>query len=328
MHSRDANHAGGGNSQTSFVGGQAARPAGHVLHFVVFFLLVPFGFAAWATAIGMTPAPLLGFGPGFVYIASQVLVAWWINGLVAGWLTGVLRDYRPRVWQILCAAFWIAWLPLIVFYYGHASFFASIFPELAADAAIQPFSWGYLLELLRYSLPFLPVWIAAVYGYNLITGVGWFDTNHIVGAPAGEATPLVTEQVAGAAAEQAAPPAVNMVGAEGAAATATVPTFMKHSRLKPDSALLAVKADEHYIHIWNCNESDMLRYRFRDALEELDSNIGAQVHRSWWVRWDAINQCRRKGRSLRLTLSNGLRVPVSLAHKAAVLEAIKRRSNV
>ena len=281
MHSRDANRWG---------------------HYLVFFVCVPLAFAAWAAAIGMAPTPLLGLGVGFVYIATQVLAAWWINGLVAGWLAGLLRDYRPRLWQVLLGAFWIAWAPLVLFYYGQASFFASLFPKLAADAAVQTFSWDYVQELLRYSLPFLPLWIAAVYGYGRITGIWWFDSSEVRRTPVGKASD------------------------PDDAGNAELPVFLKRSKLTTDSKLLAVKAEEHYIHIYSQNESDMVRYRFGDALDQLDHGSGAQVHRSWWVCWDAVNQCRRKGKSLQLTLTNGLKVPVSLAHKAEVLDAVKRRS--
>ena len=296
-------------------------PSRLLLHGSVFFLLIPAGIAFWLAAIGMSPAPEIGFQNALLYIISQMLVAWWVNGLVAGLLSGVLKNSRLRLWQILFISFWVAWIPLTVFYFGHASFFAALYPVLAPDAAIKPFSWGYIWELLRYSLPFLPIWMAAVYGYRYATGINWFgqrlvseslseQTNHgesvAAGPPTMESDIAVTNVPAGDAPQ--------------------IPAFVNRTRLPQQELPLAVKADEHYIHLWSDSDTDMVRYRFQDALAELDRSAGGQVHRSWWVRWDAISDSSRRGQSLSLTLVNGLQVPVSLSHKAEVLDIIQRQS--
>jgi DNA-binding LytR/AlgR family response regulator len=51
--------------------------------------------------------------------------------------------------------------------------------------------------------------------------------------------------------------------------------------------------------------------RLSDAIAELDGVEGLQVHRSWWVARDAVDEVKRDGRNLRLRLSNGVEAPVS-----------------
>ena len=41
---------------------------------------------------------------------------------------------------------------------------------------------------------------------------------------------------------------------------------------------------------------------------------GAQVHRGWWVARSAVTDVLRDGRRVRLSLENGLDVPVSRAN--------------
>lgn len=58
--------------------------------------------------------------------------------------------------------------------------------------------------------------------------------------------------------------------------------------------------------------------RLADAVEALRDRPGFRAHRSWWVARDAVEHARfARGRG-ELTLSNGLRVPVSRAHAAAI----------
>jgi len=296
-------------------GPRQGRNQPRLLHGLVFFLALPIMFALWAAAIGMPPTPVIGLWGGILYISTQVVAAWWMNALVARLLTSLLSQYRLRLWVLLLLGFWLAWTPLTVFYFGHANFFATLYPALTADAAIRSFSWQYGWELLRYSIPFLPLWIGAVYGYRYATGVDWFGAQraglHVV--PTSDTDVLGRSQVADGA---------RLTARQGSEGKTQVPEFIKRSHLPPHAIPVAIKADEHYVHVWTADSSDIVRYRFQDALTELEEEPGGQVHRSWWVRWDAVSTYSRRGQTLTLRLANDLDVPVSLAHKAAVLAAI------
>ena len=54
---------------------------------------------------------------------------------------------------------------------------------------------------------------------------------------------------------------------------------------------------------------------------ELEGIDGAQVHRSWWVARDAVEDVKRDGRNLRLVLPGGLEAPVSRARVVELKEA-------
>ena len=92
----------------------------------------------------------------------------------------------------------------------------------------------------------------------------------------------------------------------------SIPDFIRHSELPLDARVIALKAEEHYVRVWTAQGTDFLRYRFRDAVDDMSGQPGLQVHRSWWVRTDSVREVRKKGRGLQLELVNGLEVPVSV----------------
>jgi DNA-binding LytR/AlgR family response regulator len=81
-------------------------------------------------------------------------------------------------------------------------------------------------------------------------------------------------------------------------------------RVRPErrGALLALKAEGHYLQVHTDAGSDLILYRLSDALLEVDAADGAQVHRSWWVAARALSGQKHRDR---LTLVNGIEVPVS-----------------
>jgi hypothetical protein len=260
-----------------------------------FFVGLPLFFALWATAVGIGPARVLPFHYGFLYIATQMTAAFCVNGLAAYTAALLLRRWPLPLWQVLLCGYALSWAPLYTFYLQHFHVFCAFFPEIIAPTNRPPagMTAAYLLHVTRYSLPFAPMWLGAVYGYRFVTGVQFFvkpgSTVTRVPAPASPASAL------------------------------TVAAFMAESRLPAGEKILAVAADEHYIRVWTASGSDMIRYRFSDAVGDLADRDGAQVHRSWWIDWSAVTGYGRRGKSVELMLANGLKIPVSLAYKAEVL---------
>jgi len=77
------------------------------------------------------------------------------------------------------------------------------------------------------------------------------------------------------------------------------------------SDLIALEMEDHYVRAHTALGSEMILLRMRDAVAELGGIDGAQVHRSWWVARDAVEDVKRDGRNLRLVLPGGLEAPVA-----------------
>jgi hypothetical protein len=122
--------------------------------------------------------------------------------------------------------------------------------------------------------------------------------------------------LADAARVPGAPPTpVEPDGAAGAAGAAAAvanvdsrPSLMERVRADRRGALLALKAEGHYLQVYTDAGTDLILYRLSDALLEVGAEDGAQVHRSWWVAARALSGRRHRDR---LTLVNGIEVPVS-----------------
>jgi hypothetical protein len=274
-------------------GGRGPEPASW--DYWVFFMVLPLIYALWGAAVGIGPTRTMSFGGGFAYNSTHIAAAWWGNGLACLAVVRLLRGYRPPLWRVLLVGHALAWVPLYIFYLYHHDYFSEHFRTLLPDPNRPEvgLSGTYLLHTLRYStVPFLVIWFGAIYGYLLLTGVQFF-------VPA----------------ESRAVPRRK---------TAVTPGFMKGSRLGSDASVFAIKAEEHYIRIWSTEGTDLVRYRFADAVTEVAGRNGGQIHRSWWIDLDHAASWRNRGRALEITLRNGLQVPVSLAYKAQVLGRLMR----
>jgi len=98
-----------------------------------------------------------------------------------------------------------------------------------------------------------------------------------------------------------------------------VPDFMTKVPISRRGALIAIKAEDHYLKVTTSKGESLVHYRISDAIGEMPDETGIRVHRSHWVARDAISRCDAAGRSLRLTLVNGAVVPVSQSYKQPVL---------
>ena len=85
------------------------------------------------------------------------------------------------------------------------------------------------------------------------------------------------------------------------------------------SELVAVEAEDHYIHVHSRRGKELIYYRFGDALEELRTLRGIQIHRSAWVSIDGIQTVEDRGRKTHVVLITGERLRVSLPNRGALL---------
>lgn len=88
-------------------------------------------------------------------------------------------------------------------------------------------------------------------------------------------------------------------------------------------ALRMICAEEHYVRITTTTGVHLLRFRFSDAISQLPDEVGIQVHRSYWLSYDAIAGRARlpDGRTL-VTLWNGETVTVPRARRKQLEAAL------
>jgi hypothetical protein len=266
--------------------------------YLLFLLLIPLFISLWIAALGLRPVAELGFAGGWSYLASRILIAWWgghLGALAAGYL---VRERNWRLWQILLLGFLLAWLPLTLLFHFHLLVFSSLFPDHTSSLSPHDvaLTGDYLLRLFsRSAVPFLPLWMAAVHGYRRQFGVDWYTRR---------AVPPVEPQ-----------PAV----AVPASSAVQAPLFLQQSKLPAGARVQTLKAAEHYIEVVSDCGNDLLRYRFNDAIRDMQPlDCGAQVHRSWWVSWDSVARVVQRSGGLELLLHDGRSIPVSQAYKSEV----------
>ena len=94
--------------------------------------------------------------------------------------------------------------------------------------------------------------------------------------------------------------------------------LLARTRIRAEE-LAAIEAEDHYCRIHRRDgTSELIHYRFGDALEEVAALDGLQVHRGAWVAAEAVQGAAREGRKWRLLLAGGGSVPVSATYAAEV----------
>ena len=111
-------------------------------------------------------------------------------------------------------------------------------------------------------------------------------------------------------------PALPVSGNEAIPATFP-PTFL--GRLPPGigTDIIALETEDHYLRVHAAGGSALILMRMADAVALLDPQLGAQVHRRWWVAQAAVAGVRTEGQKLYICLINKMLVPVGRTFSAA-----------
>ena len=90
-------------------------------------------------------------------------------------------------------------------------------------------------------------------------------------------------------------------------------------RLPPGigSDIIALETEDHYLRVHAAGGSALILMRMADAVALLDPQLGAQVHRRWWVARAAVASVRTEGQKLSLCLIDKTLVPVGRTFSAA-----------
>ncbi len=279
------------------------------LDYLIFFIGIPVAIAFIFSLVGVRLIAGMPYLDGLLYMVLHMFVAWWSVSLCAWFIKLIFRSWKPPVFAICVLGFCLALIPTAFLFIALGDYYAGLYPSFAenrADNALPSWDFAYLLHFTRYSIPALPLFLAGVYVYRLFTGVDWYSY------PSGEAN----------AGSEALPGGISQGTQTLQKATANL---IGNTQLADDAELLAIKAEQHYIHIWSDQGNEMVRYRFKDIPKTLTCCNGGQVHRSWWVNFDQVQGHRQNGRNLELIINEDLIIPVSLSFKNSVLNILEQR---
>lgn len=275
---------------------------------VLFFGLVPLllGFVLGATRAGIALHLPWAIGIAFWVITS---VGTWICFYGGSALAGIaLRPWQPPLWLILIAGAVIGSVPARYIVYGTAGVFGDQMTDGRTPRSAPPFEWS-----ADFVLQYLQGWIGA---YLTWVALGlifdrWFGI------------PRYSREARGLAPQASAAVAPAVPAAPDRASDASLPAAPLLERLpaKIGRNVLALEAEDHYVRVYTDQGSTLLLARLSDAIADLQPIDGIRVHRSYWVRRDAVEKVTVHGKGLMLKLSNGIDVPVSQAYKELARKA-------
>jgi hypothetical protein len=102
--------------------------------------------------------------------------------------------------------------------------------------------------------------------------------------------------------------------------------FLQELRNRASGDLISISSELHYLRVTTTDAEVMFLYNLKDAIEELPSNSGVQVHRSHWVSRDHVKQLTKKDGNTECVLSNGRTLPVSRRKYSEVRELLNALS--
>ncbi|WP_346266359.1 LytTR family DNA-binding domain-containing protein [Brucella oryzae] len=94
------------------------------------------------------------------------------------------------------------------------------------------------------------------------------------------------------------------------------------ARLKPDNRgpIMRLSAEDHYTRVVTSRGQELILLRFSDAIKEVGTTSGLQIHRSHWVADGHVAELRRTNGCLSLVTSDGTLLPVSRASQKLACE--------
>ncbi|MEP1537351.1 MAG: LytTR family DNA-binding domain-containing protein [Paracoccaceae bacterium] len=93
-----------------------------------------------------------------------------------------------------------------------------------------------------------------------------------------------------------------------------LPPILDRLPIEKRGALVALSVEDHYVRVQTKNGEELLLMRLSDAVKEIGSSVGDQVHRSHWAGFEHVKAVERDGARVFLTMTTGARIPVSRAN--------------
>lgn len=326
---------------------QPAPAPGRLGHWAAFYLGMPM----------LLAIPLGWYGAGLASQASRpvglllwgliVCLSWWCSDLCTRLLAFASGSRHPRSASLLVGGFFIN--IVLARYHSPAVIAACLhFGLIEPTPMIVRFMSAprdlldlhYLTGLVTTGVPGLVFWLAGNLAFERYRetaaaeravasrDAARFDLPDVMtsaagGGPTGNGGYAM--KLAGSPQPVAQPPAQAAAGAHSPSpAAAQEPHFFRRlarlAGLGVDE-LVAVEAEDHYIQVHSTRGKELVYYRFRDALQELESVPGLQIHRSAWVSRRHVTGLDGRGRKLEVVLDTGDRLGVSLSNRGALQQA-------
>lgn len=98
--------------------------------------------------------------------------------------------------------------------------------------------------------------------------------------------------------------------------------FLGRLSAHPDTDLIYLKMNDHYVEAVTSAGSEIILMRFADAVAEL-AGMGMQVHRSYWVSYRSVVRLERDRHRRYVELAGAHKIPVSRTYLPAVRLAVE-----
>ena len=293
---------------------------------IAFYGLVPVCVALFATISNPERIAAVSFETAFSVNLARTIPPWWVACASTWGTMGLLRPWKPSLVLLTFIGILVANVVSLPYIAWVSHIYDAVFGQgrnMVPDD--WPFGFQHLPRIIMLFVQSTVIWVGANYVFDRLLGLPRYRYD---GEPEPGSTRFSLVDTSGpveamlsteepnpsipSTEELAQPPA------KGAAFQK--PQFMKRlsKPIKIDE-VLALKAEEHYVRIYIPDAEELVLYRFSDALSELaETELGLQVHRSYWVNKSAIDLVESSGQKLSLRLKSGLSVPVSTPYYGLV----------
>lgn len=260
-----------------------------------FYLLVPLAIGGYGAINNWRLIESIGPLWAVLFYLGHAFPPWFSTCLLTSLAMHLLQPWKPRPIFIMLAGHTMSCLITLPYITWLIGVFASQWPHSGLETE-----------------PTTPL-AASYWGYWLRAGVVWVGTNFVFDRFLGLPRYRYDAVTARAIADASAP------DPSATASSRSRPAFLERTPATVALAdVMAVKAEQHYLRIITATRSYLVLHRFSDALCELPSGEGLQIHRSWWVRQSAVQRVRQNSRKMSVTLQTGEEVPVSGPYQALV----------
>jgi len=306
-------------------------------HALAFYLGIPLLLAALNGANHAGLAHSMSVSLGVVYWVGLCVPLWLAFDAMTRAVAVVLRPWALSLWIVLfvgALASLMAVPPYVDWYVAHVA------PALGAAPvdfqAVRLLTVGVSnLDRLIGMVIWPLLWISVNYYYDRMLSIPRYRGRIMELEPSGAATPAQIQTAFGKEPgpqphrqplEPAVPPSdqpaqvptnVEPIVSSAVADPRTQAGILTQLPAKLGTDVVALQAEDHYVRVYTVLGSCLVRYRFKDAVQEVQALRGRRVHRSFWVRDRYVERASAAGDLLELVLSTGLRVPVSRAYRTA-----------
>lgn len=276
----------------------------------VFLLIVPvlIGCLLGATRAGV--ALYFPWGIGLLFWTLSSIGVWAFLFAGSALAAATMRRWRPPLWLVLIAGAVLGSIPGRYFVFGVAGalrdyMFSGRVPQAAPGFEL---SIGFVAYFLQGWAGAYLVWVVAGVLFDR-----WLKSQDEPAASSATVNEPLADSLAAPPQPAFAP--VDAVTADASAA------LLDRLPLHIGRDVVALEAEDHYVRVHTAIGNALLFARFGDAMEALSALDGVRVHRSYWVRISAVADVRLQGKGLLLTMSNGMRVPVSHGFREVARDA-------